>query len=233
MEVEISFKVLVKSFFKHLVPILLIVLIFAVLAGVYTHLYMTPVYMARTTSSLLVKDLNATQGSNLNTTITMMSTYAIKVKSDETMQIASDMISNGRLSPEDLRSLISVGYEDNGTIMYIYAVYTDPENAARIANAVTEAAAYSISNVNWEITNSAVAPEEPSSPSMVKNVLIAAVLALILSYSVFLLFDIYNTKIVSEDQLSEVLGVPVIGVIPMVEATSGTAMKKEEEKNGK
>ena len=96
--------------------------------------------MARTTSSLLVKDLNATQGSNLNTTITMMSTYAIKVKSDETMQIASDMISNGRLSPEDLRSLISVGYEDNGTIMYIYAVYTDPENAARIAEKALRAA---------------------------------------------------------------------------------------------
>ena len=100
MEVEISFKLLLKSLFKHLWTILLIVLVVAILTAVYTYFFMTPVYMAKTASNLLVNDLNATQGSNLNTTIGMMSTYATKVKSDETMQTASNMIAKVRFPPK-------------------------------------------------------------------------------------------------------------------------------------
>ena len=233
MEVEISFKLLLKSLFKHLWTILLIVLVVAILTAVYTYFFMTPVYMAKTASNLLVNDLNATQGSNLNTTIGMMSTYATKVKSDETIQTASNMIANGQISPEDLRELISVSFEKDGTILYISAIYTDPVNAARIADAVTQAAKYSMSGVQWEITNTAVVPEDPVTPDIIKNVGIVAVLALVLSYGFFLLMDIYNTRIVSEDQLSAVLEVPVIGTIPLVETVSKPRLDKEDVPNGK
>ena len=231
MEVEISFKLLLKSFFKHFWTIMLIVLVLAILTAVYTQFFITPVYMGKTASYLLVNDLNSTQGSNLSTTINMMGTYATKVKSDDTMKIASSMISDGLIPPEELSKLISVSYEKNGTILYISAVYTDPENAARIANAVTDAARASMSDLKWEITNSAVAPEAPLSPSLVKNVAVAAILALIASYGFFLLMDIYNTKIISEEQLSSALGAPVLGTIPTVESASKSSSDKEEPLN--
>ncbi len=228
MEVEISFKLLLKSFFKHFWTIMLIVLVFAILTAAYTQFFVTPVYMGQSASYLLVNDLNATQGSNLSTTINMMSTYAKKVKSDDTMKIASDMISNGLIPPEELSELISVSYEKDGTILYISAIYTDPENAARIANAVTDAARASMPELKWEITNSAVAPADPLSPSLLKNVAIVAILALIASYGFFLLTDIYNTRIVSEEQLSTVLDAPVLGTIPAVENASKSSSDKEE-----
>lgn len=231
MEVEISFKLLFKSLFKHFWTIMLIVLIAAILTAVYTQFFVTPVYMAKTASNLLVDDLNATQGSNLSTTINMMSTYAVKVKSDKTMEIASNMIANGLIPPDELSELISVSYEKDGTILYISAIYTDPINAARIANAVTEAAQASIGGVNWDITNSAVIPEEPLSPSLLKNVAVAAIVALVASYGFFLLMDIYNTKIISEEQLSSVLDAPVLGAIPKVERASKLSSGKEEPSN--
>lgn len=227
MEVEISFKLLLKSFLKHLWTIMLIVLVCAILTAVYTQFFITPIYMARTSSNLLVDDLNATQGSNLSTTINMMSTYAVKVKSDKTMETASNMIANGLIPPDELSEIISVSYEKDGTILYISAIYTDPVNAAKIANAVTEAAQASITGVNWDITNSAVVPEEPVSPSLLKNVAIVALLALVASYGFFLLMDIYNTRIVSEEQLSSVLEVPVIGTIPKVDSASESSSDKE------
>ena len=100
MEVEISFKLLFKSLIKHFLTIMLIVLIAAILTAVYTQFFVTPVYMAKTASNLLVDDLNATQGSNLSTTINMMSTYAVKVKSDKTMEIASNqgLVASGSTS---------------------------------------------------------------------------------------------------------------------------------------
>lgn len=231
MEVEISFKLLIKSFFKHFWTIMLIVLVFAILTAVYTQFFVTPIYMARTASNLLVDDLNATQGSNLSTTINMMSTYAVKVKSDKTMQMASNMIANGLIPPDELREIVSVSYEKDGTILYISAIYTDPENAARIANAVTEAARASITDVNWDITNGAVVPEEPESPSLLKNVALVSFLSLIASYGFFLLMDIYNTRIVSEEQLSSVLEVPVIGAIPTAKRASKLSSTKEERSN--
>lgn len=233
MEVEISFKLLLKTFIKHLWTILLIVLIFAILTAVYTYFFVTPVYMAKTASNLLINDLNATQQSNLSTTINMMSTYATKVKSDETMQTASDMIANGQIPPDDLRELISVSFEKDGTILYISAIYTDPVNAARIADAVTQAAKYSMSGVVWEITNSAVIPEDPVTPDLIKNVCVAAILALVLSYGFFLLTDIYNNRIVSEEQLSTILELPVIGTIPMVSGITTPITETEDTHNGK
>ena len=233
MEVEISFKLLLKSFIKHMWTILLIVLVLAVLTAAFTYFFMTPVYMAKSASNLLVNDLNATQGSNLSTTISMMSTYAKKVKSDDTMTIASNMIANGLIPPEELSELISVSYEKDGTILYISAIYTDPDNAARIANAVTDAARSSMPELKWEITNSAVAPEEPLTPDMIKNVSVVAFLALVLSYGFFLLMDIYNTRIVSEEQLSTILDLPVIGTIPMATNLTPSIPAKEDEPNGK
>lgn len=229
MEVEISFKLLLKSLIKHVGFIILITVVVATLVGLYTHFFVTPIYQATTTSSLLIEDMHSTQGNNLNTTINMMKTYARKVKSDQTMEIASNMISNGRFTADQLRSIISVEYEDDGTILYISAVYTDPVNAARIADAVTEAAQYSIDGVEWEILNNAVAPSSPTSPSIVKNVLLSAIVAFLLAYGVFLLADIYNTKIVSEEQLAEALKVPVIGIIPMIDLTVQHNQNTEEE----
>lgn len=217
MEVEISLKVLLKSLLKHLWVILLITLIVALLVALYTTSFVTPVYRATTTARLLITDLNGTPQSNLSTTINLMSTYAISVQSDDTMQLASDLIEDESYTPDVIRSMINVSYEENGIILYISAVSTNPENAAILANTVATAAAHSIDLAELTVIKKAIAPTSPYSPSLVTNLTVAVLLTFVATYALFLLIDINNNKIVSEEQLADVLDVPVIGVVPLVE----------------
>ena len=86
-----------------------------------------------------------------------------------------------------------------------------------LANAVTEAAQRTVDIASLQVINSAQLPSSPSSPSLVTNVFLAAVISFVLAYGICLVIDLYNTKIVSESQLSTSLGLPVIGVIPVVD----------------
>ena len=72
--------------------------------------------------------------------------------------------------------------------------------------------------------NEAKAPTSPASPSLIKNVVFSAMMAFIIAYALCLLVDIYNNKIISEEDLATVLDVPVIGAIPLLESL---ALEKE------
>lgn len=216
MDVEISFKTLLKTLYRHLAIIIVITVLIGLLTAMYTLFMVTPIYRATSTSNLLITDMNATKITNLNTTITMMPTYCALVKADNTMEHACDRLNNV-YTPEELRKLISITYEDGGTIIYISAVSTNPKNASIIANIVAESAQYVLDGeVDWDITNRALVPSSPASPSLVTNIVLGVLVGFVFTYGICLLIDIYNTKIVSEDQIKHSLGVPVLGTIPMV-----------------
>ena len=217
MEVELNLKVLVNALLKHLIIILAVVLIVSLAVGIYTAFFVAPVYTASTTSLVMVDDLNATQNSNISTTINIMSTYARSVLSDKTMKFVSDYIKNQEYTPQVITSLTTATYDSGGIILYITAMGTTPENAQLLANAVTEAAQRTVDIASLQVINSAQLPSSPSSPSLVTNVFLAAVISFVLAYGICLVIDLYNTKIVSESQLSTSLGLPVIGVIPVVD----------------
>ncbi len=219
MEVEISFKLLLKTLLKHLWLLVIITLIVALLAALYTTYFVTPTYKATTTARILINDLNATAGSNLQTTINILSTYATSVLSDYTLQTASGMINNAAYTPEYLRRIISVNYDAGSVILHITAVSTSPENAAILANTVCEAAASCNTDLaDLTVITRAVAPTSPASPSLILNVMLASVVAFILLYGIVLLHDLYNTKITTEEDLTQALDLPVIGAIPLLES---------------
>lgn len=224
MEVEINLKVLLKSLLKHLWVIVLVTLLVTLLVAVYTVSFVTPVYRATTTACVLVTDRSGTTGSNLTTTINLMGTYAISVQSDNTMQVASDLIEDESYTPEAIRSMVEVTYEEGDIILYISAVSSNPNNAAILANTVAQAAAHSIDLAELTVLNKAVPPTSPYSPSLFVNLFIAAFLSFFATYAIFLLIDLNNNKVVSEEQLAEILEVPVVGVVPFVDSM-GTAKK--------
>ncbi len=219
MDVEISFKLLLKALLKHLWLLIIVTLIVALLAALYTTFLVTPTYKATATARILINDLNSTAGSNLQTTINLLSAYTKSVLSDTTLQTASSMINSERYTPEYLRRIISVNYDEGSIILYITAVDTDPQNAAVIANVICDATAYCNSDLaELTVINRATAPSSPTSPSLVINVFLASFVAFIAVYGCVLVWDIYNNKIASEDDLVQALDLPVIGAIPLLDS---------------
>lgn len=217
MDVEISLKLLLKTALKYMWLLIIVTLIVALLAAVYTSFFVTPTYKATATARILIQDLNATAGSNLSTTINLLSAYTKSVLSDTTLQTAATMIGDARYTPEYLRRIISVSYDEGSIILYITAVSTNPQDAATLANVICEASAYCNSDLaELTVMNRAVAPSSPSSPSLMINVIISAFVAFVLLYGCLLVWDIYNNKISTEDELSQALDLPVIGAIPLL-----------------
>lgn len=219
MEVEISFKLLLRTLFKHLWLLVVFTLVVALIAMLYTTYFVTPTYKATTTARILINDLNATAGSNLTTTINILSTYVQSVMSDYTLQTAADMINMPGYTPEYLRQIIKVSYDTGTIVLHITATSQNAENAAIIANTVCDAAAYCNTDLaDLTVITVAKAPKSPSSPSLLINTALAAVLAFVAMYALLLVIDIYHNKIITEEDLATALDLPVIGAIPLLES---------------
>lgn len=65
-----------------------------------------------------------------------------------------------------------------------------------------------------EILDRAVVPSKPSSPNMVKNVAVGVVLGFIVAVAFVILYELFNTKVRTEENLLRVVKAPVIGYIP-------------------
>ena len=94
----------------------------------------------------------------------------------------------------------------------------DSAGAAKVANAMAENVStiaqqvMDIQSVN--VIDEAATPKEPSGPNRKLYVAVALLAGLFAAVAIVVLADMLNTKIRSQEELEELLGVPVIGRIP-------------------
>ncbi len=69
------------------------------------------------------------------------------------------------------------------------------------------------------------------SPSMPRNVVVAGVLALLIGFGIVFLIDLFDRTIKTAEQVEGLLGAPVLGVIPIVGASTHDRGNSDETKN--
>lgn len=70
------------------------------------------------------------------------------------------------------------------------------------------------------VISEAQVPQQPSGPKRPLYVAVAFLAGLFLAVAIIVLMDMLNTKIRTEDEVADLLGVPVMGRFPMVEGGS-------------
>ena len=97
---------------------------------------------------------------------------------------------------------------------------TEPELVAKVANSIAEnVAAISQDVMKVEAVNiidAALAPVAPSGPSRPLYVAVAFMGGLFMAVAIIVVADMLNTKVRTADEVEEILGIPVIGRIPVV-----------------
>lgn len=123
-----------------------------------------------------------------------------------------------KYSPAELSSMISFKSDENTEIFDVYVTTTSPTESKLIGDAVGEVAPATIaslrSNANLKVCDPAQIPTGPSSPNTVRNVLIAFAVALVLSLAVSFIRYFADKKIKYDDEMSEILGIPILATIP-------------------
>lgn len=209
-------------FFLHKWWIILLCIIAASLAALgLTHQFVTPTY--RTNVSIYVNNNKSVEskdylsGSDLSTAQRLVNTYVSIAKSNRVLEKISEQL-NGEYSAEQLASCISAQQLNETEIFCIYVVHSDPEEAARIANAAADIApqeiAALIEGTSAYVIDYAKVPNTIYSPNYVKKMSLGAVLGGVFAVILLTLYYISDTRIKDENDLTDLYPLPVLGRIP-------------------
>ena len=114
----------------------------------------------------------------------------------------------------------------NGTeIFEVTVTNKDPEMAKKIANEIAEILPLQIADIvsgsSVSVVDYAISAQSQSSPNISRNALIGALLGMVLIMAILVIKDLMNPEIKTEDELSNLFGIPILASIP----NAGDSMK--------
>ena len=222
-EVVISLKGIWGILRKNLIFIIITCLLFSLAAFFVTKFFIEKKYTSKLS---LYVDTTETDDSKINPQYSLnMQTYAqrlvatyIRMLDTTSFYTAVSESLDEKYSPAELSSMISFKSDENTEIFDVYVTTTSPTESKLIGDAVGEVAPATIaslrSNANLKVCDPAQIPTGSSSPNTVRNVLIAFAVALVLSLAVSFIRYFADKKIKYDDEMSEILGIPILATIP-------------------
>lgn len=200
----------------HLKLVVLLPIIFALGVGAYAYLFMGNTYTARVSMYVLtpIGDSNSLN-TELSASQLLANDVATLIQSERVTADAADSLGIDDLSGFD----ISVTSETTTRVITCAVTGSDPRAAADVANAI----AHSVSGVAQEVMDvqsvnvidEAAAPSAPSGPNRPLYVAVGLMAGFFVAVAIVVLRDMLDTR-VRPDELQELLGVPVIGRIPLI-----------------
>ncbi len=223
-----------KSIKKRIPLILLLVITFVAASGAISYSLMKPVYQA-STQILINQNNTAAQEyttQDINTNLQLISTYNIIIKSKTILnQVIAELDLDENY--QSLSDKITVSNIEGTQILTIDVVDVSMADAVLIANATAYKFQEAIPNLmnvdNVSILDEAVAMPAPVPvrPDPVMNMAIAAVLGLLFGAGLSILIDQLNTTVRTEEDIEEIPGLQVLGIVSRV--TDAKSSKKAEE----
>lgn len=220
---ELDLRLLVLALMRKLWLIVLCAVLLAAAAFGYTKYFVTPMYRASVTiyvnnNRLNVEGSTATlTTSDLSVAQRLVSTYVITLKSDRVLnKVAQEL--DVQMSASQIRGMISAEAVDNTEVFNVTITNADPALAAQIANAVAKVAPDEISEIvvgsSTKIIDYATVPKSPSSPNVMRNTALGAVIGIVLAAVIAILQELLDVRVREEQDVVRISDAPILGRIP-------------------
>lgn len=203
---------------KHLRLVVLLPVACALVMGIYSYLFMSNTYTASTSMYVLALNQDTTASTSLSTDLSASQ----MISNDVSTLLTSDRAlaeTAEDLALEDLDDYdVSVTSETTSRVIGLTVTGPDPQTAADVANHLVA----NVSGIAQEVMSiesvnpidQATAPEAPSGPNRPLYVAVALMAGLFLAVAIVVVEDMLNTKVRGQEEVEELLGIPVIGRIP-------------------
>ena len=144
------------------------------------------------------------------------------ISNDVAVLLDSDRVRNETAEDLGLDSLkgydTSIASDTTSRVITLSVTGADPQTAADVANAMTS----NVSEIAREVMevesvnaiDRATPPTSPSGPNRPLYVAVALLGGLFLAVAVVVVEDMLNTRVRSDEEVEELLGIPVIGHVP-------------------
>lgn len=121
----------------------------------------------------------------------------------------------------ELGSKVSVDIPTNTRVISISVRDSEPKMASQLADSVREVAAEKIKEITKveDVTTleAAKLPSSPSTPNTKRNVLLGLMAGFVLAIAAVVLFELLDDRIKRPEDVEEVLGLPLLGIVPNFE----------------
>jgi|SRR5690554_801995 len=225
MEETITLKEIAQIIKKRLGLIIVLTIGSAIISGIFTYFFITPIYRANSQFLVNQNQPNATVELNeIRTNVELINTYSVIIRSNRILDEVIDELQL-TISPSALADKISVTNENGSQVVTVSATDPDPKMAVDLANVTVEVFQDQIDELmnvdNVNILNPAVLPANPTpvSPNLTLNIAIAFVLGGMVGVGLAFLFEYLDTTVKTETDVEKIVGLPVIGVVAKVQET--------------
>ena len=203
---------------KHLRLVILLPVLCAVAMGAYSYLFMQNTYTASTSMYVLARNQDATTNTSLSTDLSASQ----MISNDVTTLLTSDRALEETAEDLGLPDLddyeVSVTSETTSRVIGLSVTGPNPQTAAEVANRLVA----NVSSIAQEVMSiesvnpidQALAPEVPSGPNRPLYIAVALMAGLFLAVAIVVVADMLNTKVRGQEEVEELLGIPVICRIP-------------------
>ena len=208
---------------KRLIMIILITLIITVVSAIISFFIISPKYEVNTKVFIgkennQVKVQEQTYNYNdIEMYQKLLKTYAEVIQTNDLVEKAVDAENLG-LKSEDILKKLEVTPTIETQILEIKYTNKDRMLAKDILDSITtefiKTSEELIPNGNVKIIESVKVPEKPVSPNKIINITISFFLGLMLSMGLSFLLEFIDNTFNNKEEMEEVLGLPVLGVIP-------------------
>lgn len=221
--VEIDILVLIQKIWAKKFRILFFAILFGVGAFFASLFLISPKYTA-TTRVYVVNQNNQNNQGNLTAQDLQAGTYLVSDYKEiiTSREVLTDVIADNKLDKtvEELASALTVTIPSDTRVISIAVTEKNPKQASKLANSIRKVAAEKIKDVTkvQDVTTleKAEVPQRPSSPNVKRNTMIGFVIGAFMTVVMIVLFDLLDDRVKSSDDVEEVLGMTLLGVIPDV-----------------
>lgn len=206
-------------------------ILLGLLAFVGTKLFITPMYTSTTKFYVLTKttDSGNVTYSDLQTGSQLTKDYAELVKSRPVLEEVVSVL-NLDMDTQELADKITVTTPTDTRVMSINVEDAQPKQARDIADAVRQAVGIQIQEImdvdSVKTVEEANLPGSPSSPSVMRNTLIGAILGILISAGIIILVFMLDDTVKTPEDVETYLGLNVLASIPIYDGANTKNKKR-------
>ena len=217
-EVEIDLLDLLGYYINRLPWLIIALVIGALAAGLYTHFLVPDKYTATAKMYMVSASSDTVVNlSDLNLGTSLSSDYVELMKSRPIIETVAEKLGLDYTYSQML-DMISMSVVSNTRIIRVSATSRDPQEAMDIANQLARTAKTQLPEVmatpSPTIAENAVLPKSKSSPNMMKNILLGALLGLVAMLAVLTVIYLLDDTIKTAEDVEREFGVMPLSVVP-------------------
>ena len=231
--IEINLKDLFRVVLKRLWIVVLCAVVLGAAVFVYTKNFVIPQYQANVTiyvnNNSSKTDGTYISSSDLAVALRLVETYVNIIQSNTVLDkvIAQSGLN---LTADQIRGMISAEVIGETEMFKVTVTTPNPQMSADLANAIATVAPNEIVSIiegsSAKVIDYAKVPKTFSSPNYRLNAIVGGIVGAGLAILVLLLQTLLDVRIKSEEDLTKLYAIPVLGVIPQLTASPKAGSKK-------